>query len=600
MQYSRDLSRLVRDWQKPLYNFAFRMLGNPADAADATQDIFAAVIKNLHRYDTHRPFKPWLYRVATNVLLNFIRETKLRRAKLEQLEKIMEPPEQRNILEDRERDEVLQRHLNSLSEESRSLLVLHYYHGLSQTEVADSMEPPRTTVQSRLQKALASLEKELHKTGYLAVIPSVELALQSTTPLAVPAEVSASLFSLAAQAGGTAATATGITLGGIMAKQTVITAAVIGLITLTAGIFIGNSLSGEKLAIKKPNSQNDPTKWADLQNQNQELKNKVAALKIQNEQLASAATRQKIMSVPAGNNPVADKGLDEVSATPANASVAKIDWQPFGKKFAGMVESVVGETEDDEDREPTPEEMEKMVAAMNEFMKVASQARKLGDNPFFHEDVFPGFAVALYGDSLGMTDNQKQSLLSASQSLLSKINADFNPEEALPVESFAARMNMIDGIQDAVQGMLTPEQKGRYNTLSKRAKGMLEGNSTQMDLGLKGDEAQSQIMKKWGKSFGLNDDQKAMAKDLVGDYMDKGRNLLESYNQLGENKTKLTDKRKQKLKLDFAKLQATTERQMLPWLTADQRANLARTTPTLFRFNEGDGASISMRRGPDF
>ncbi len=60
------LRRLILEWQQPVYNLAYRMLGNEADAADATQDIFTRVIANIDKFDRNRAFRPWLFRIAKN------------------------------------------------------------------------------------------------------------------------------------------------------------------------------------------------------------------------------------------------------------------------------------------------------------------------------------------------------------------------------------------------------------------------------------------------------------------------------------------------------------------------------------------------------
>src|SRR5262245_3880823 len=75
-----DPKQLVIDWQERVFNLAYRLLGNEADAADATQEVFARILENLHRFDARRPLKPWLYRVATNVVLNFRRSERARKA----------------------------------------------------------------------------------------------------------------------------------------------------------------------------------------------------------------------------------------------------------------------------------------------------------------------------------------------------------------------------------------------------------------------------------------------------------------------------------------------------------------------------------------
>ena len=224
-----DLSRkedtyhqLVLHWQEPLYNLARRMLKNDADAADVTQEIFTTLLKNLHRYDLQRRFQPWLYRVATNVIYRFIRESKLRREKEQSVAMKPNRPAASEQLERQELEELIESQLRELPEEFRALLVLHFYNGLSQRDLARVLEIPRTTVASRLQRALSGLKSSLQNCGYLALIPNVEAIMQNTGTLKVPVTLSQQLLSL----GTSAVSGSVIALGGILMTKKIILALV--------------------------------------------------------------------------------------------------------------------------------------------------------------------------------------------------------------------------------------------------------------------------------------------------------------------------------------------------------------------------------------
>ena len=68
----KALNQLVRRHNPFIYNISLKMLGNPADAQDATQDILVKVITNLAKYDKGKAqFRTWLYRITFNFILNF-------------------------------------------------------------------------------------------------------------------------------------------------------------------------------------------------------------------------------------------------------------------------------------------------------------------------------------------------------------------------------------------------------------------------------------------------------------------------------------------------------------------------------------------------
>ncbi|MFC1587756.1 sigma-70 family RNA polymerase sigma factor [Planctomycetota bacterium] len=247
-----DLEKIVLDWQQPLFNLAFRMLGDKNDASDATQEIFMNIIKNFSQYDPAREIKPWLYGLATNVICNIIRDSKLRKQKERDLTTMNQYPDQADLIDRREQQEILQTQLTKLEKEERALLILHYYCGCSQVEIASALMLSRTTVQSQMYNALTSLKTKLKNTGLLAVIPNVEVLMQSSEPLAVPTHLNSILLSMAAKSAPAISVATGLTTGGIIMTKKIIAAVVIaGIVSIVAGIGIAN--------IKKSSKKDDGT-----------------------------------------------------------------------------------------------------------------------------------------------------------------------------------------------------------------------------------------------------------------------------------------------------------------------------------------------------
>src|SRR5438094_511187 len=118
-----------------VYNVSLRMLRNPADAEDATQDVFLRAFSRLHQYRPTEPFGAWLHGIARNRCLDIIRS----RRSLGELGVLDRPP--RPATEDVEAAAIAQltservrAALDRLTERERSLLVLRYWEDLS-TEV---------------------------------------------------------------------------------------------------------------------------------------------------------------------------------------------------------------------------------------------------------------------------------------------------------------------------------------------------------------------------------------------------------------------------------------------------------------------------------
>jgi len=68
---------LVEEYKVPVYNLAYRMTGNPADADDLTQETFIRAYKYLWLYDTKRKFFTWLYSISLNLIKNHIKKNKV-------------------------------------------------------------------------------------------------------------------------------------------------------------------------------------------------------------------------------------------------------------------------------------------------------------------------------------------------------------------------------------------------------------------------------------------------------------------------------------------------------------------------------------------
>ena len=156
--------QLVVKYQKPLYLLVLKMVGNPADAEDVAQEAFIRAFRSLDRFDSERPFQPWLYRIAINLALTAINRRKQHASvTLEDAEIMGDPvasdPPNRDM---EELGQVALRASKSLPEDHRAVLLLRVQEGLSYDQIAEVLEIPIGTVMSRLNRARCKL-KELLK-----------------------------------------------------------------------------------------------------------------------------------------------------------------------------------------------------------------------------------------------------------------------------------------------------------------------------------------------------------------------------------------------------------------------------------------------------
>jgi len=142
-----DLYR--RHW-KPAYRAAYLVTRDAHAAEDIAQEAFLQAIRVLDRFDRARPFAPWLHRIVTNRALDWARAHALRRP----VETTLEPaaPDARSDLSDD-----IAEAIGRLAPDQRAVIVLRYLLEHTPGEIAEMLDLPRGTVNSRLRRALDEL-----------------------------------------------------------------------------------------------------------------------------------------------------------------------------------------------------------------------------------------------------------------------------------------------------------------------------------------------------------------------------------------------------------------------------------------------------------
>ena len=153
-------TELVERHQGRVYNLAFRMLGRPEDAADATQEVFVTCLRKLHAFRGSSAFTTWLHRVAVNVCYDALRRRR-REQPVRSEDDAPEPDPAEDHADASAAAIDVQRALLLVPEDFRVALVLHDVQGLPYEEVAESLGVPVGTVKSRLHRGRVQLARAL-------------------------------------------------------------------------------------------------------------------------------------------------------------------------------------------------------------------------------------------------------------------------------------------------------------------------------------------------------------------------------------------------------------------------------------------------------
>ena len=166
---------LVLEYQKNVYNVALRITGNAEDAADMAQEAFIKAFNSISSFKGDSRFSVWLYRIVSNVSVDFLR-SKARRpssslsieneeGETVELEIADESLSPEKLLETKLSSQAVRRGLDSLPEDYRQILLLREIQGLSYDEIAQVLDIEIGTVKSRIFRARKKLCAYLIKDG---------------------------------------------------------------------------------------------------------------------------------------------------------------------------------------------------------------------------------------------------------------------------------------------------------------------------------------------------------------------------------------------------------------------------------------------------
>jgi RNA polymerase sigma-70 factor (ECF subfamily) len=164
---------LVQKYRRPLVSFMYRMARNSAAAEDLAQEVFLRVYRSREGYEASAKFTTWLYRIATNLAVNYARDTRHQRP--EATVSLDEPdsetgttlelpdggPTAEQAMLRRERLLGIRRKVEALPERQRLAVIMHKYQQMDYKQIAEVLKLSESATKSLLFRAYETLREQL-------------------------------------------------------------------------------------------------------------------------------------------------------------------------------------------------------------------------------------------------------------------------------------------------------------------------------------------------------------------------------------------------------------------------------------------------------
>jgi RNA polymerase sigma-70 factor (ECF subfamily) len=166
-------AELVQKYRRPMVSFMYRMAHSAAAAEDLAQEVFLRVYRSRETYEPSAKFTTWLYRIATNLAMNYVRDTRHERP-----ENTVSIDEQdgdtgltfdisdgaltaEQMLVRRERLAAIRARVQGLPERQRMAVVMHKYQQMDYRQIAEVLKLSESATKSLLFRAYESLREQL-------------------------------------------------------------------------------------------------------------------------------------------------------------------------------------------------------------------------------------------------------------------------------------------------------------------------------------------------------------------------------------------------------------------------------------------------------
>jgi RNA polymerase sigma-70 factor (ECF subfamily) len=167
----KSLEILVKRYLKPIYSFSYKNVGNIDQAGDITQEVFVKIWKNLKKFDRNREFKPWIFQIAKNTSIDYLRKKKIipfSRFENESGQNFLTDNlvgESPNLIETIADKQAMDAILADLDEKDQKIINLRHRDGFSFKQIAEFLKEPINTIKSRYRRIMINIRDKYAPKG---------------------------------------------------------------------------------------------------------------------------------------------------------------------------------------------------------------------------------------------------------------------------------------------------------------------------------------------------------------------------------------------------------------------------------------------------
>ncbi len=173
----KAFEELLNKYKASVYSICYRMVRNHSDAEDLSQEVFIRTFSVLDRYDPSYPFSSWLFRITSNLCIDFLRKVKGGTISLDKPVESSDGEMPRQLpskdaqpdreVESKEMMAVLEEAISTLPEHYKIIVLLRHQEQLTYAEISDNLGIPLGTVKARIHRARSYIKEFFQGKGML-------------------------------------------------------------------------------------------------------------------------------------------------------------------------------------------------------------------------------------------------------------------------------------------------------------------------------------------------------------------------------------------------------------------------------------------------